>query len=113
MFRLIGTKSNRSAIGARVTVHSGNVNQLAEVRSGSSYCSQNDLRLHFGLGAATSMTSIEIAWPSGKKDTYKDLPADLIYTINEDNGIIAKVPFATPAGQSKADPPAKPPTSPR
>lgn len=112
VFRLIGTKSNRSAIGARVIVHSGNTNQLAEIRSGSSYCSQNDLRLHFGLGLATAMTSVEISWPSGKKDTFKDLPGDLIYTIDEDAGITARTPFTTAGSQSKAAPPSKPATDP-
>ncbi len=56
MFRLVGTKSNRAAIGARVTVHAGKLNQFNEVRGGSSYLSQNDPRLHFGLGRGQKST---------------------------------------------------------
>ena len=95
LFKLIGTKSNKAAIGARVTVVAGGLSQIAEVRSGSSYLSQNDLRLHFGLGKETSMTTVEIAWPSGKKEIYRDLAADLIYTIVEEGGITKKIPFSS------------------
>jgi enediyne biosynthesis protein E4 len=103
LFRLVGTKSNRSAIGARVTVTSGGVTQFSEVRSGSSYCSQNDLRLHFGLGKDATISSVEVAWPSGKKESFKDLAADSIYTIVEDKGVTEKAAFT---GQSapKSDP---------
>ena len=94
LFRLVGTKSNRAAIGARVTVTAGSVQQFSEVRSGSSYCSQNDLRLHFGLGNETVVASAEVAWPRGKKEVYKNLAADFIYTITEDNGVTGKTPFA-------------------
>jgi hypothetical protein len=94
LFRLVGTKSNRAAIGARVTVTCGDLVQFNEVRGGSSYASQNDLRLHFGLGPNASMNTVEVAWPSGKKDAFHDLPANFIYTINEDRGIESKVPFA-------------------
>ena len=93
LFRLVGTKSNKSAIGARVTVTSGGVTQFSEVRSGSSYCSQNDLRLHFGLGKDATISSVEVAWPSGKKESYKDLAADFIYTIVEDKGVSEKTAF--------------------
>ncbi len=103
LFRLVGTKSNRAAIGARVTVTTGSFAQFSEVRSGSSYCSQNDLRLHFGLGKDAEISSTEVAWPSGKTETYKDLPADFIYTIVEGKGVTEKMPFA------KADPSAEPP----
>jgi len=95
LFKLVGTKSNKAAIGARVTVVAGGLSQIAEVRSGSSYLSQNDLRLHFGLGKETSMTTVEIAWPSGKKEIYRDLAADLIYTIVEEGGITKKTPFSS------------------
>ena len=87
LFHLIGTKSNKAAIGARVTVTAGGMVQFNEVRGGSSYLSQNDLRLHFGLGAATMMNSVEVSWPSGMKDVYNDLPADFIYTLTEGGGI--------------------------
>jgi hypothetical protein len=93
LFKLVGTKDNRAGIGARVSVTAGGVTQFSEVRSGTSYLSQNDLRLHFGLESETVMSAVDVLWPSGKKDTFKDLPADFIYTINEDGGIQLKVPF--------------------
>jgi enediyne biosynthesis protein E4 len=93
LFHLIGNKSNRAAIGARVTIHAGSLTQFDEVRSGASYLSQNDLRLHFGLGPATKMESVEIRWPSGKSEALKDVPADKIYTIVEGQGIQNTAPF--------------------
>ena len=99
LFKLIGTKSNKAAIGARVTVAAGDLVQFNEVRSGSSYLSQNDLRLHFGLGERTRMDSVEIFWPTGKKEVYKDLSSDLIYTIVEGEGISQRAPLK---GQSAA-----------
>ena len=87
LFKLVGTQSNRLGIGARVTVNSGKLVQFSEVRSGGSYLSQNDLRLHFGLGAEAKMSVVAIAWPSGKTDTLHDIPADFIYTILEGKGI--------------------------
>ena len=94
LFRLVGTKSNRAAIGARVTVTVGDLAQFDEVRGGGSYASQNDLRLHFGLGTNATMNLVEIAWPSGKKESFHDLPADVIYTVVEDRGIEKRIPFA-------------------
>jgi hypothetical protein len=87
LFKLIGTKSNRAAIGARVTIRSAGVKQFSEVRSGASYLSQNDLRLHFGLGTASKMESVEIRWPNGTTETLQNVPADAIYTIIEGSGI--------------------------
>jgi len=87
LFRLIGTKSNKMAIGARVTVTAGKIVQMNEVRAGGSYLSSNDPRLHFGLGAAAHMEDIEIRWPSGSRETLKNLPADFIYTIVEGAGV--------------------------
>jgi enediyne biosynthesis protein E4 len=95
MFRLTGTKSNRAAIGARVTVATGDMVQFNEVRGGGSYMSQNDLRLHFGLGAHATIDKVEVSWPSGAKDAYKDLPADFIYSLTEGSAEIGKTPFAT------------------
>ena len=94
LFHLIGTKSNRSAIGARITVTAGGVSQIAEVRSGSSYCSQNDLRLHFGLGKESLMSRVEVNWPSGLKETYTNLAADFIFTIVEGEGAARKTRLA-------------------
>lgn len=98
-FRLVGTRSNRAAIGARVAVITEK-HQIGEIRSGSSYLSQNDLRLHFGLGADVSIPSVRIFWPSGKEEVYKDMPADFIYTIVEGTGITDRRPFT---GKDKAD----------
>jgi len=94
LLHLIGTKSNKAAIGARAIVTVGETTQIAEIRSGSSYLSQNDLRLHFGLGDAVAVSSVQILWPSGKAETYKDLAADFIYTIVEGSGISERSPFA-------------------
>jgi hypothetical protein len=94
LFKLTGTKSNKAAIGARVTVTCGDLVQFNEVRSGTSYFSQNDLRLHFGLGQNAEMTKVEVRWPSGQKDVYQNLPADMIYTIVEGGMISQRTPFS-------------------
>jgi hypothetical protein len=93
LFRLIGTKSNKSAIGARVTVTAGDLVQFNEVRGGGSYLSQNDPRLHFGLGAHATMDKVAIRWPSGAEDVLSNLEADYIYTIAEGAGVERKVAF--------------------
>jgi len=93
LLQLVGTKSNKAAIGARVTVTAGDLAQFNEVRGGGSYMSQNDLRLHFGLGAHSTIDSVQVAWPSGARETYKDLPADFIYKVVEGEGIRQKIPF--------------------
>jgi hypothetical protein len=86
-FALAGTKSNRLALNAKVKITENGVTQTAEVHSGGSYLSQNDLRVHFGLGTATKIDSVEVRWPSGKVDTMKDLQADRYYDIREGEGI--------------------------
>lgn len=96
LFKLIGTKSNRAAIGARVTIRSGGVKQFNEVRGGASYLSQNDLRLHFGLGTASKMDSVEIRWPNGTIETLQNVAADAIYTIVEGSGIRNSIPLPPP-----------------
>lgn len=95
LFKLIGTKSNRAAIGARVTIHAGGVRQIGEVRGGGSYLSQNDLRVHFGLGKAAKIESLEIRWPSGKIEALESVAADSIYTIVEGGGIRDAKPLPT------------------
>jgi len=90
LLKLVGTASNRMAIGARVTVKAGKLVQISEVRAGGSYISQNDPRLHFGLGDEAKMNDIEIRWPNGKTETLHDLPADFIYTIVEGQGVQQK-----------------------
>jgi len=100
LFRLVGTNSNRAAIGARVTIHAGGMTQFDEVRGGSSYLSQNDLRLHFGLGSVASIDLVEVRWPSGKIETSEHISADKIYTIVEGQGIQDSVPFNDPSAHS-------------
>ncbi|MGA8036049.1 MAG: CRTAC1 family protein [Candidatus Acidiferrales bacterium] len=94
-FRLIGTKSNASAIGARVRVTAGNLVQFDEVRGGGSYLSQNDPRLHFGLESHAMMDRVEVSWPSGSTEEFPALPVDFIYTITEGKGITQKTAFNT------------------
>jgi hypothetical protein len=97
LFNLQGTKSNRSAIGARVTVKSGALTEVSEVRAGGSYLSQNDLRLHFGLGPETKIDEVDIRWPSGNHEVLKDLPAGFLYTLVEGAGVRHKTAFSPPA----------------
>jgi len=87
-FELAGTKSNRLAIGARLKLVAGGMTQTDEIHSGASYLSQNDLRVHFGLGKATKIDSLEIHWPSGQVETLKDLEADKFYNVLEGQGIV-------------------------
>jgi len=88
--RTAGVRSNRDGIGARVTVSAGGVRQIQEVMSGGSYLSQNDLRVHFGLGSATRIESIEVRWPSGGTDQIKDVASDRFLTIEEGRGVVQK-----------------------
>ena len=86
--KTIGTKSNRNGIGAKVKVVSGDLVQLDEVRSGGSYISQNDLKLHFGLEKRTVVDLIEVRWPSGAVDTLKNLAANKVVTVKEGKGLV-------------------------
>jgi len=90
--RLEGTKSNRSAIGARVLARYGDRLQAQTLTSQSSYLSANDPRLHFGLGA-TATADLEIYWPSGASETYKGLAADQLVTVREGHGIVKHTSF--------------------
>ena len=87
-FELQGTKSNRLALNARIKIVAGGVTQTEEIHSGGSYLSQNDLRVHFGLGAATKIDKVEVRWPSGGVETFTDLPADKFYSVLEEHGIV-------------------------
>jgi hypothetical protein len=107
LFRLVGTKSNRAAIGARVTITAGGMTQFDEVRGGASYLSQNDLRLHFGLGEAKVMDPVLIRWPNGNSETLHSLSADAIYVITEGQGITNTQKLEAPPPPSE-EPPAKP-----
>jgi hypothetical protein len=88
-FELAGVKSNRLAIGARLTIIAGGITQTEEIHSGGSYLSQNDLRVHFGLGAADKIDSLEIRWPGGATEILKGLAADRFYAILEGKGIVS------------------------
>jgi enediyne biosynthesis protein E4 len=88
MLRLVGAKSNRAAIGAKVSLSTAAMKQIDEVRGGGSYLSSNDQRLHFGLGADATIDRIEIRWPSGAKEELRDVAGDYLYTIVEGKGIV-------------------------
>lgn len=98
--RTVGTKSNRSGIGARLTCvsqapgESKPHRQIDEVRSGGGYFSQNDLRVHFGLGKAEKVDLLEIRWPSGQIDTLKDIKANQVIYVKEGAGIARTMDFS-------------------
>jgi len=93
LIKTVGVKSNRDGIGARVKVVSGDLTQIDEVRSGASYISQNDLRLHFGLENRTKIDLIEVRWPSGVIDRIPNLNASKILTIREGKGVVEQKDF--------------------
>ena len=88
-FLLEGTRANRLALNARVRITSGRLVQMGEVLSGGSYLSQNDLRLHFGLGDYEKVDRAEIRWPDGKEEVLTNLPAGQYYSIREGAGIVS------------------------
>lgn len=96
--RTIGRKSNRSGIGARIKCVCGDHQQIDEVRSGGSYASQNDLRVHFGLGKATSADRLEIRWPSGQVDVLENVAADRLIHVEEGKGIVKSIAFPPKEG---------------
>jgi hypothetical protein len=81
-----GPKSPRDAVGATAWLTAGGKRQRADVISGASYCSQSDLRLHFGLGNATKVDKLEIRWPSGARETLEVKAVDRLMTVAEGNG---------------------------
>jgi hypothetical protein len=91
--RTTGTKTNRDGIGTRVRVHTPAGWQWQTVKTGSSYCSQSELPLTFGLGAATSADAMEVYWPSGTKETFSNLAADQSVTLKEGEGISSRTPL--------------------
>jgi len=88
-FQLEGVKSNRLALNARVRITAGDLVQMGEVVSGGSYLSQNDLRIHFGLGGREHIDKVEIVWPGGKVEKLANLAADRFYTVREGAGVVA------------------------
>jgi len=86
-FRTLGTRSNRDGMGAKITVTAGKRTLVDEVRSGSSYISQNDLRVHFGLGSTAKVDAVQVRWPSGLVEHFGDLSVDAIHTLKEGSGV--------------------------
>ena len=100
-FQLEGVKSNRLALNARVRATAGELVQLGEVVSGGSYLSQNDLRIHFGLGEHLSVDKAEVMWPSGKVETLTNLAADRFYVVREGAGVVtSRTPDSFKTGQA-------------
>ena len=95
-FDLTGTKSNRLALGARVTLRAGGITQTDEVRSGGSYLSQGDLRVHFGLGSAATIDSVEVRWPSGRVEALGHVAVDRIYQVQEGSGVASPAAAVRP-----------------
>lgn len=110
--RVVGTKSNRTGIGTQITVTAGTaaqsqsgvgvqpLRQVEEVRSGGSYYSQNDLRIHFGLDAATKADTVELSWPSGARDVLHDLTANRLYVIEEGGKVLKTMMMSRPSGKA-------------
>jgi len=90
---LSGTKSNRSAIGARCTIEAGGRKQIAEVVGGGSYYSQNSLTRYFGLAKATKVDRIEIRWPNGETQSWQNVAVNQTVRITEGQQTLAQTPF--------------------
>ena len=88
---LASAQKNRLAIGARLKAIAGDLVQTEEIRSGGSYLSQNDLRIHFGLGANLKVDELQIRWPSGHLEILRNLKADRFYSIMEGEGIVPSI----------------------
>ncbi|HKX29216.1 MAG TPA: CRTAC1 family protein, partial [Blastocatellia bacterium] len=96
LIKTVGRESNRSGIGARVTLVAGGLKQMDEVRSGGSYISQNDLLLHFGIGESTQVDRIEVLWPRGRREFFENLKANRLLVLEEGKGS-PMTPAAAPA----------------
>ena len=94
LVQVVGTTSNRSGIGTRLTLTTGERRQVREVQSGSSYLAQNDLRAHFGLGRAERAERLEIRWPDGSTEVVEDLAANHLVTVRQGKGIVSRAPLA-------------------
>jgi hypothetical protein len=95
-FRLEGRRSNRDGVGARVIIDAGGRRQVAERSGGGSYQSASDPRLHLGLGRATKVDAVEVRWPSGRVDRFRDLEADAIYHLREGASAAERDPAVRP-----------------
>jgi hypothetical protein len=90
LVQAVGTTSNRSGIGTRLTLTTGGRRQVREVQSGSSYLAQNDLRAHFGMGRAERAERLEIRWPDGSAEVVENLPANHLVTVRQGKGIVSR-----------------------
>ena len=94
--QLRGVASNRDAIGARVTAHvDGKTRRVQTVKTGSSYLSQSELTLTFGLGPAASIARVDIEWPGGRVERLNDATAGQTLVVEEGRGVVRSVPFAS------------------
>jgi enediyne biosynthesis protein E4 len=93
-FKLVGTKSNRDAVGSRIRVVSGGISQIREIAGGGSYLSQSDLRANFGMGKTAIAQTVEVKWPSGQAQSFHDVPADKFYVIQEGQSKLRLQSFA-------------------
>ncbi len=97
-FKLIGTKSNRDAMGTRLKLTAGGLTQIREIAGGGSYLSQSDLRAHFGIGSSAMIEKLDITWPSGAKQSFTDFPANQFYRIQEGVNTLGYQPFVKTGG---------------
>ena len=95
-FKLVGTRSNRDALGARIRVKAGGISQTREIAAGGSYMSQSDLRAHFGLGPSTLVDRVEVTWPTGIRQEFHSVKADQFYVIEEGKPAIRTQAIARP-----------------
>jgi hypothetical protein len=93
LVRVIGKESNRDGIGTRIRATTGARTQVREVKAGSSYLGQNDVRVHFGLNRATRIDRLEVRWPSGRVEVIQNIPANHIVTLVEGEGATTHTPF--------------------
>ena len=93
LITLVGMKSNRSAAGARIRLTAGGTTQVREVKAGSSYLGQNDLRVHVGLGKAAKIDRLEVRWPNGQNEVVEGAAVNQIVTVTEGKGITARTLF--------------------
>jgi hypothetical protein len=92
--KLVGVVSNRNAVGARLRVMAGGKTYVREVKAGSSYLGQNDLRQHVGLGSAAMAERVEVRWPNGTVESVANVSAGQQVTIAEGRGVTGRIPFA-------------------
>ncbi len=105
--RLVGARSNRDGIGARLSLRARGRTQFREHRLNAGYCSSHDPRIHFGLGPEMKAERLEVRWPSGKVQAFSDLPADHLVTIHEERGVVGAVALTgakRPSGPSALTP---------